>query len=41
MYYVYEREWPGSVCLINKCTSQFLANYDGSDFNTHGLWPYK
>jgi ribonuclease T2 len=39
--YTLAQEWPGSVCRTQHCTSTYLANYDGSVWNLHGLWPDK
>jgi ribonuclease T2 len=39
LYYFFEREWPGTVCLTRSCTKAGLVNYDGLNFNMHGLWP--
>jgi ribonuclease I len=38
-YYVYEREWPGTICMFYNCQPEFLENYNGELFNSHGLWP--
>jgi ribonuclease I len=33
--YIFATEWPGTVCLFNKC----MTKINGSHFNIHGLWP--
>lgn len=38
-YFAFEREWPGTVCKTNKCTPQYMGNFDSKNFNLHGLWP--
>ncbi|KAL4486114.1 hypothetical protein ABPG72_012167 [Tetrahymena utriculariae] len=38
-YFAFEREWPGTVCKVNKCTPQDMGNFDSKNFNLHGLWP--
>ncbi|EGR30483.1 ribonuclease t2 family protein, putative [Ichthyophthirius multifiliis] len=38
-YFAFEREWPGTVCKINNCQQDYLGDFDGKNFNIHGLWP--
>ena len=37
--HIFAQEWPGSVCRAEKCSKEYMLNYDGLRWNIHGLWP--
>ncbi|KRX04294.1 Ribonuclease T2-like protein [Pseudocohnilembus persalinus] len=37
-YYLFEREWGNTICKTRSCKPQYYLNYNGQDFNVHGLW---
>ncbi|KAM3139678.1 hypothetical protein pb186bvf_008136 [Paramecium bursaria] len=37
--HIFAQEWPGSVCRAEKCSQEYMLNYDGLRWNIHGLWP--
>ncbi|EAS03046.1 ribonuclease T2 family protein (macronuclear) [Tetrahymena thermophila SB210] len=38
-FIVFEVEWPATNCLTKQCSKTNSGNFDGKNFNIHGLWP--
>jgi len=36
-YYELQRNWPPAECKLTTC--KYLDDFDGKNFNLHGLWP--
>ncbi|KAM3136684.1 hypothetical protein pb186bvf_011129 [Paramecium bursaria] len=39
MFYVFQLQWPGTICLLNNCQNDNLGSYSGKTWAIHGLWP--